>query len=59
MIAKRLARAKQEFSYIEKYNYILLNDSIEKATERFSAIIEAEKMRIERNEAIIRAALEA
>ncbi len=59
VIAKRLARAKQEFSYIEKYNYILLNDSIEKATERFSAIIEAEKMRIERNEAIIRAALEA
>ncbi len=59
VIQKRLERAKQEFAYIEKYNYILFNDSIEQATERFSAILDAEAMRTERNGDVIRAALEA
>ena len=49
VIRKRLARAKEEFSYIEKYNYVLLNDTVEKATQRLDAIIAAEKCRIPYN----------
>lgn len=59
VIEQRLERARQEFSYIDKYNYIVINDTIEQAAERFGAIIEAEKMRTERSDDVIRAALEA
>lgn len=59
VIEQRLERARQEFSYIDKYNYIVINDTIEQAAERFGAIIEAEKMRTERSGDVIRAALEA
>lgn len=48
VIAQRLTRAKDEFKYIEKYNYVLLNDTVEKATERLGSIVCAEKCRIER-----------
>ncbi len=48
-IQKRLYRAKQEFNLIEKYNYVLKNDTIKNATKRLEAVIEAEKCRLERN----------
>lgn len=49
VVEKRLAATKREFGYIEKYNYILLNDNVESAVERLSSIIDAEHCRIERN----------
>ena len=49
VIAKRLERARSEFNFTEKYNYILENDTVENAIKRLEAIIEAEKCRIERN----------
>ncbi|MBE7010690.1 MAG: guanylate kinase [Ruminococcaceae bacterium] len=54
VIEERMERAKKEFEQIDKYNYILLNDTVEAATERLSAIIDAEKLRIERNEETIK-----
>lgn len=48
VISKRLARSKEEFKYIEKYNYILVNDTIDNAVRRLESITEAEKCRIER-----------
>ena len=53
VINERLKTAAWEFSHIAKYNYILLNDNIESAVERFSAIICAEKARVPRNLALI------
>lgn len=53
VINERLKTAAWEFSHIAKYNYILLNDNIESAVERFSAIICAEKARVTRNLALI------
>ncbi len=49
VVEQRLNTAKREFSYIPKYNYVLLNDEIEKAVERLESIIDAEHCRIERN----------
>ncbi len=49
VIAKRLERAKAEFSYIPKYNYILINDTVESAVNRLEAIITAEKCVMSRN----------
>lgn len=40
---KRLARAKDEFKFIDKYNYVIINDEIDKAVEKMHAIKEAEK----------------
>lgn len=49
VVAERLETARWECSNIEKYNYILINDEVSLAAERFAAIIQTEKMRIERN----------
>ena len=49
VIAERLETARWECSNIEKYNYILINDEVSLAADRFAAIIQTEKMRIERN----------
>ncbi|MBR5236002.1 MAG: guanylate kinase [Clostridia bacterium] len=50
VIHERLKTALWEYSNMEKYNYILLNDEVDKAVERFISIIEAEKQRVERND---------
>lgn len=50
VIAKRLARAKEEFKMCTKYNYYVVNDDLEKAVEEIEAIIVAEKARKERNQ---------
>lgn len=49
VIAQRLARAKEEFRFIEKYNYTLLNDTVDNAVGRLESIITAEKCRVARN----------
>lgn len=45
---KRLKRAKQEFDYLFKYDYIVINDSLEMAVSKIESIIEAEKCRTTR-----------
>ncbi len=52
-IIKRLARAKEEFQLIEKYDYIILNDTIDSAAKRFMNIVESEQMRTHRNKEFI------
>ena len=49
VIAKRLERAKAEFKYIPKYNYVLVNDTVSNAVEKLEAIITAEKCVMSRN----------
>ena len=49
VVEERLKTALKEFNYIEKYNYILLNDEVDKAVKRLESIIDAEHCRIERN----------
>ncbi|HHU89793.1 MAG TPA: guanylate kinase [Clostridiaceae bacterium] len=52
-IIKRLTRAKEEFRYLEEYDYLIINDSIENAAQRFFSIVQAEQMRTKRNQSII------
>lgn len=49
VIKKRLERAKAEFNYIDKYNYVLVNDTVSEAVCRLHSIIEAEKCVMARN----------
>lgn len=52
-IKARLNQAQWEFSQATKYSYILLNDEVEKAVERFIKIIEAEKYCIDKNKTFL------
>ncbi|NLP00348.1 MAG: guanylate kinase [Clostridiaceae bacterium] len=52
-IISRLSRAKEEFKYLDKYDYLVVNDSIENATQRFISIVQAEQMRTNRNQSLI------
>ncbi|NLM72628.1 MAG: guanylate kinase [Clostridiaceae bacterium] len=52
-IIKRLNRAKEEFQVIDKYDYIILNDTIDSAAKRFMSIVESEQMRTHRNKEFI------
>ena len=49
VILKRLERARAEFKFVEKYNYVLENDTVENAVERLHSIITAEKCMMTRN----------
>ena len=49
VISKRLERAKAEFNFIPKYNYVLVNDTVENAVAKLEAIITAEKCAMARN----------
>ena len=52
-IINRLERAKDEFKYIDSYDYLILNDSIENAAQRFFNVVQAEQMRTNRNQLLI------
>jgi len=47
-IKQRLARAKKEVEYAPYYDYLVINDDINKALRKLLAIIEAERCRMER-----------
>lgn len=49
VVQKRLLRAKTEFNFIEKYNYVLINDTVENAVKTLSSIVSAEKCLLSRN----------
>ncbi len=48
-VAARLVKARSEFARAQKYNYILINDSVDAAVERLEAIIAAEKCYMPKN----------
>lgn len=48
VIKKRLSCVEEELSYMSEYDYIVVNDEVEKAVEKLKAIIVAEKCRPER-----------
>jgi guanylate kinase len=48
-IIKRFKSAYEELNYVSRYNYVVINDSIEEAVEKIRAIIIAEKCRVDRN----------
>lgn len=53
VIERRLSVAKQELTRASAYQYVVLNDDVEKAVERINTILDAESMRYERMKNII------
>ncbi|MBP2652924.1 MAG: gmk 2 [Firmicutes bacterium] len=52
-IEKRLGCVRNELTCAYRYNYIVVNDQIAEATAKISAIINAEKCRVDRNTDLI------
>ncbi len=48
VIKTRLARAEKELCFIEKYNYVLVNDNLSETVDELQAVITAEKCRLPR-----------
>lgn len=48
-VEKRLSCAKDEMSYMSKYDYVIVNDTVEDAAAKMKAILVAEKCRSSRN----------
>ncbi len=51
-ILERFKKAYQEINEVTKYNYVVINDDIIKATEKVNAIILAERCRVDRIEEV-------
>ena len=49
LIDQRIAKADREFLLAHKYDYIVVNDDVDKAAERIIAIIKAEHSKTERS----------
>lgn len=53
VIEKRIATALGELPLAEKYDYVIVNDEVEKATEKFWTIVRAERMKSNKNKKTI------
>ncbi len=51
-ILKRFKKAYQEVNMITKYNYVVVNDELDKATKKVNSIIEAQKCMVDRIEEV-------
>ena len=51
-VLKRFKRAYQEINEVTKYNYVVINDEVEMATNKVEAILMAEKCRVDRIEEV-------
>ena len=51
-IINRFKRAYEEINEVTKYNYVVVNDRVKKATDKVAAILRAEKCRVDRIEEV-------
>ena len=51
-ILKRFHEAYKEINEVTKYNYVVVNDSVENAVEKIESIIKAERCRVDRIEEV-------
>ena len=51
-IIGRFKRAYEEINEVTKYNYVVVNDEVEKASDKVISIIKAEKCRVDRIEEV-------
>jgi len=54
MILKRMDKARKEVTFINNYDYVIVNDDISKAVDDISSILVAEKLRVKRNNDILK-----
>jgi len=58
MILERFRAAYQELNFINRYNYVVVNDEVDAAVKKIEAIITAEKCHVKRNEELEKQLLE-
>lgn len=58
-LAVRLRNAPNELKAYKTFDYVIINDDVERATAKLMAIIEAERMRLARQEEKIRGVVES
>lgn len=51
-INRRIHRALEEMEFVQEYDYVVINDTIEQATEDILSIVKAESMKCSRNQEI-------
>jgi len=49
VIKQRLEQAKEEIDYLNKYDYVIINDNVDNAVNDVLAIVHAEKLKVWRN----------
>jgi guanylate kinase len=47
-VLKRFSQAYEELNFIKRYNYVIVNDTVENAVAKMEAIVTAEKCRVSR-----------
>ena len=52
-IMARLKRAAEESDYMKKYDYVLVNDDLEKCVDDLNGIIRSERWKTDRNDSLI------
>lgn len=55
VICKRLEKARNEIEFADRYDYVIVNDSVENAVVGISNILAAEKLKFIRNKDILKA----
>ncbi len=53
IINRRINEASEEIGHIGNFDYVIINDEIEKAVDKINIVISAEKMRVSRNKQVI------
>lgn len=48
VIRKRLEKATRELEYVTEYDYVIINDELDKAVDKLKSILVAEKCRVKR-----------
>jgi len=54
VIENRLKQAKREIEYIDMYDYVVINDSLDNAINSVNIILEAEKSKVKRNKDLLK-----
>ena len=53
VVAKRMSKANQEISHWAEYDYIIVNDDLEKAEQQLYSILQAERLKRERQTGLV------
>lgn len=53
VVASRMAESRSEISHWAEYDYVLVNEDVERAEEELRAILTAERLRRDRNPALV------
>ena len=49
VIAGRLTKAREELDWIDRYDYVIVNDDLDKAVDEAASILKAEQCKVTRN----------